>query len=55
MNEKNATFLLKEIRRLLDELEAEVRNHPDQYLPAKNIYSEVLMYEEYNDDDGYPD
>ncbi len=55
MNEKNVTSLIKKIRSYLDELESEVRSHPETYMPRPEMYSEILMYEEYNDDDGYPD
>ena len=55
MNERNVTSLINKIKGLLNELESEVRNHPEDYLPRKISYDEILMYEEYNDDDGYPD
>ena len=55
MNEKHATFLIKQIRYYLDELESEIRNHPESYTLSDEVYSELKLYEEYNDDDGYPD
>ena len=56
MNEAIATKLIHNIRTLLDELESEIRNHPESYVVYdENLYSEIKMYHEYNDDDGYPD
>ena len=56
MNEAIATKLIHNIRTLLDELESEIRNHPESYVVYdENLYSEIKMYQEYNDDDGYPD
>ncbi len=55
MNEKHAIFLIKQARYYLDELESEIRNHPENYLSQPNLYKEIQLYEEWNDDDGYPD
>lgn len=55
MNEKHVTFLIKQIRTYLDELESEIRNHPEAYLPKDNLYSEIQMYQEWHDDDGWTD
>lgn len=55
MNEKPTTSLIKKIKDLLDELESEVGNHPEDYVPRKVTYSDVLMYEECNNDDDYQD
>ena len=55
MNEKHVTFLIKQIRNYLEELESEVRNHPENYVLDDKVYSELQIYSEWNDDDGYPD
>ena len=55
MNEKHATFLIKQIRNYLNELESEIRNHPESYTLSDEVYNALKLYEEYNDDDGYPD
>lgn len=56
MNEKHVTFLIKQIRNYLNELESEIRNHPESYTLPDEVYEQVKYY--YNneqDDDGYPD
>ena len=55
MNERHVTFLIKQIKSYVEELECEIRNHPEDYVSRPVTYEEVKMYEEYNDDDGYPD
>ena len=55
MNEQHVTFLIRQIRTYLDELESEIRNHPENYTYTSDLYNQVRMYEEWNDDDGYPD
>ena len=55
MNEKHVTFLIKQVRQYLDQLEAEVRNHPEDYLPRSDWHEQIKLYEEWDDDDGWTD
>ena len=57
MNEKHVIFLIKQVRYYLDELEAEIRNHPESYVPYDdNLYKAIkYSYEHYQDDDGWTD
>ena len=56
MNEKHATFLIKQIRNYLNELESEIRNHPEHYKMSDKDYEQIKKYyDKINDDDGYPD
>lgn len=55
MNEKHVTFLIKQVKYYLDQLESEIRNHPESYVLDDNTYNELKKYESWDDDDGYPD
>jgi len=55
MNEATVTRLIREIRSSLDELESEVRNHPESYMPRPEMYDEIKRYDQWDDDDGWTD
>ena len=56
MNESQVTYLIKKIRDYLDQLESEIRNHPENYKMSDSDYDQVKYYYEHeSDDDGYPD
>ena len=56
MNEKHVTFLIKQIRYYLDELEGEIRNHPEHYVMTDKDYEQVkYFYSHVHDDDGWTD
>ena len=43
MNEDNVKYLIRQIRGYLDELEAEIRNHPENY--NLNVdYDDIVSY-----------
>ena len=56
MNEKHVIFLIKQARYFLDQVESEIRNHPEHYQMSDSDYEQVKYYYEHlDDDDGYPD
>jgi hypothetical protein len=56
MNEKNVTFLIKQIRNRLDELESEIHNDSKTFEPTPDMYDEVVKYNNWNiSDDEWTD
>lgn len=45
MNEKNVTYLIKQIRLQLDELEKEIHNESKTFEPTPDMYDEVVKYD----------
>ena len=56
MNELRVTALLQQLKNLLEDIESEIRNHPEHYKMSDSDYEQVKYYYEHeSDDDGYPD
>lgn len=56
MNELRVKSLLIQLKNLVNDLESEIRNHPETYVKYDDsLYSEIKTYNEYNDDDGWTD
>ena len=56
MNELRMKALLARFKALVEELETEIKSDPDSYVKYDEmLYDQIKMYEEYDDDDGYPD
>jgi len=52
MRPENLVRILNQLKDLVDELECEIKADPSKY---KVSYEDVKLYEEWDDDDGYPD
>ena len=56
MNEKNVKQLLTKLRYYIEQLESEVMSHPESYVNYDyKLHEELRKYEQWDDDDGYPD
>ena len=56
MNEKNVKELLTKLRYYIEQLESEVLSHPESYVNYDyKLHEELRKYEQWDDDDGYPD
>ena len=52
MKPENLVRILNQLKDLVEELECEIKADPSKY---KVTYEDVKLYEEWDDDDGYPD
>ena len=56
MNELRAISIIQRLKKDLNDLESEIRNHPESYKMSDKDYEQVkYYYETLDDDDGYPD
>ena len=56
MNELRMKALLQRFKALVEELETEIKSDPGSYVKYDQLlHDQIKMYEEYDDDDGYPD
>ena len=56
MNEQKVKELLKKLRYYIEQLEFEVMSRPEAYVNYDyKLHEELRKYEQWDDDDGYPD
>ena len=56
MNELRMKALLARFKALVEELETEIKSDPGSYVKYDQmLHDQIKMYEEWDDDDGYPD
>lgn len=53
MNRLRLLSITERLKALASELEIEVKADVDKYVMSEEDYTEILKYEEVNDDDGY--
>ena len=56
MNEKKVKDLVRQMKVYIEQLESEVFSDPQAYVTYNShLHDEIKKYEQWDDDDGYPD